>query len=66
MLLDVSIIVKIGIVGIVMIILEKVLDSGGKKEYATISNIAGIVIILLLVVNLVTKLFNSIETLFYF
>lgn len=66
MLLDVSIIVKIGIVGVVMIILEKVLKSGGKEEYATISNIAGIVIILLLVVNLVTKLFNSIETLFYF
>ena len=42
-LLDISIIVKIGIVGIVMIVLDKVLDSGGKKEYAVISNLAGIV-----------------------
>ena len=65
-MLDVSIIIKIGIVGIVMIILDKVLDSGGKKEYAVISNLAGIIIILILVVSLISKLFNAIQTLFYF
>jgi len=65
-LLDISIIVKIGIVGIVMIVLDKVLDSGGKKEYAVIGNLAGIVIILILVISLVSKLFNAIQTLFYF
>ncbi len=66
MILDIGIIIKIGIVGIVMIILDKVLDSGGKKEYAVISNLAGIVIILMLVISLVTKLFDSIQTLFRF
>jgi len=65
-LLDISIIVKMGIVGIVMIVLDKVLESGGKKEYAVISNLAGIVIILILVISLVSKLFNAIQTLFYF
>ncbi len=49
-----------------MIVLDKVLDSGGKKEYAVISNLAGIVIILILVISLVSKLFNAIQTLFYF
>lgn len=66
MILDIGIIIKIGIVGIVMIILDKVLDSGGKKEYAVISNLAGIVIILMLVISLITKLFDSIQTLFRF
>lgn len=66
MLLDVSLIIKIGIVGIVTIILDKVLTSGGKGEYATIANLAGIIIILVLVVNLMSSLFKSIQTLFYF
>lgn len=66
MFLDIGIIIKIGIVGIVMIILDKVLDSGGKKEYAVISNLAGIVVILMLVVSLISKLFDSIQTLFRF
>ncbi|MEG0132653.1 MAG: stage III sporulation protein AC [Clostridium sp.] len=65
-MLDISIIIKIGIVGIVMIVLDKVLESGGKKEYAVITNLACIIIILILVVSLVAKLFNAIQTLFYF
>jgi stage III sporulation protein AC len=65
-MLDVSIIFKIAVVGIIMIILEKLLNSGGKSEYAVISNLAGIIIILMLVVSLISKLFNSVQTLFYF
>lgn len=64
--LDISIIIKIGVVGIVTILLDKVLNSAGKGDYATLANLAGIVTILLLVVNLVTSLFKSIQTLFYF
>ena len=65
-MLDISIVIKIGIVGIVMIILDKVLESGGKKEYAFFTNLAGIAIILVLVISLISKLFNAIQTLFYF
>lgn len=65
MLLDVSIIVQIGIVGIVTIILDKVLSQAGKSEYGTLVNLTGIIIVLLLVVNLVVDLFRSIQTLFY-
>ncbi|EQB86658.1 hypothetical protein SDC9_202153 [bioreactor metagenome] len=65
-MLDMSTIFKIAVVGIVMIILEKVLNSGGKSEYAVISNLAGVIIILMLVISLISKLFNSVQTLFYF
>jgi len=65
-MLDVSILFKIGAVGIVMIILDKILKSGGKDDYAVISNLAGIIIILMLVISLISKLFNSVQTLFYF
>ncbi|WP_102400863.1 stage III sporulation protein AC [Haloimpatiens massiliensis] len=63
-MLDVSLLFKIGAVGILIIILDKVLKSGGKDEYAVITNLAGVVIILLMVINLINKLFNTVKTLF--
>ncbi|WP_373898376.1 stage III sporulation protein AC [Haloimpatiens sp. FM7315] len=63
-MLDVGLIFKIGAVGILIIILDKVLKSGGREEYAVISNLTGIIIILMLVLNLVNKLFTSVKTLF--
>lgn len=66
MLLDISIIIKIAVVGIVTIILDKVLNSAGKGEYGILVNLTGMIIVLILVINLVTSLFKSIQTLFYF
>jgi stage III sporulation protein AC len=65
-MLDVSILFKIGAVGFVTIILDKILKSADKDDYAVMSNLAGIIIILMLVISLVSKLFNSVQTLFYF
>ncbi|HCQ91636.1 MAG TPA: stage III sporulation protein AC, partial [Clostridium sp.] len=35
-------------------------------EYAVIANFAGIIIILMMIISLISKLFTSIQTLFYF
>lgn len=64
--MDINLIFKIGAVGILIIILDKVLKSGGKEEFAVITNLAGVIIILMMVINLVTKLFNTVKTLFQF
>ncbi|MFD3157397.1 stage III sporulation protein AC [Haloimpatiens sp. FM7330] len=65
-MLDVSMIFKIGAVGVLMIILDKVLKSGGKDEFAVIANLAGVVIILMMVISLINKLFGTVRTLFQF
>jgi stage III sporulation protein AC len=63
-LLDVSLIFKIGATGILLVILDKVLKSSGKEDIATIANMAGIIIILMMVINLISKLFNEVKTMF--
>lgn len=65
-MLDVSILFKIGGAGILLVILDKVLTSSGKSEVAAITNIAGIVIILLMIVTLISDLFNTVKTMFLF
>ncbi len=64
LMLDFSVIFKIGGVGILVAILDKVLKSIGREEYATLSNILGIVLILFMVIQLIGDLFNTIKTMF--
>lgn len=63
-MLDVSLIFKIAGVGIVLFIIDKVLDANGKKEIATLANLVGIVVILTMVLSLVSNLFNTVKTMF--
>ncbi|MDT8716587.1 stage III sporulation protein AC [Clostridium sp. 19966] len=63
-MLDVSLLFKIGATGILLIILDKVLKSNGKDDIAAITNLAGIVIILMMVINLINKLFEAVKTMF--
>ncbi|MDD5794896.1 stage III sporulation protein AC [Clostridium sp. HCP1S3_B4] len=65
-MLDINLIFKIGGAGIVLVVLDKVLTSSGKSEIAAITNIAGIVIILIMIVSLIGDLFNSVRTMFLF
>ena len=66
LVLDLSILFKIAGAGIVLVILDKVLTSSGKSEIAAITNIAGIVIILIMIISLINDLFNSVKTMFLF
>lgn len=64
--LDVSLLFKIASIGILIIIIDKILKSSGKDDIAVITNMAGIVIILTMVVSLISKLFTTVKALFQF
>ena len=61
---DVDILFKIAAIGIVISILSKVLDEAGRKEQAQLTTLAGVVIVLMMVIQLVNQLFSSVKTLF--
>ena len=62
--MDLDLIFKLGGVGIMLVILDKVLSSSGKGEIATLINLTGIIIILTMVIGLIANLFNSVKTMF--
>ena len=64
MVLDFSLLFKIGAMGVLLIIIDKVLKSGGREEISVLTNLAGIVIILIAVLSIIYKLFDSVKTLF--
>lgn len=62
--MDVDIIFKIAGLGIVVGVLHTVLAKSGKEEFAYLTTLVGIVIVLGVVVNLVAKLFDNVKVLF--
>lgn len=64
-MLDVGLLFKIAGVSIIIIVLDQILKSSGKGDYAVVTNLAGIVIILMMVINLINKLFDTVKTMFW-
>lgn len=64
--MEVEIIFKIAAIGILTAIIGQILKQTGKDEIATIATLAGLIIVLIMVLNLVGDLFNSLRNIFNF
>lgn len=62
--MNVSILFKIAAVGILTIVISQLFQHQGKGDLATLSSLAGLVIILAMVLSMVSDLFSSIKMLF--
>lgn len=62
--MGVEIIFKIAAVGIITAIVNQILKYSGKEEIATVSTLAGLVIVLLMVLNLISTLFDTVKSIF--
>ena len=62
--MDIDLIFRIAGIGIVVAILHAVLNKFGKEEYAYLLTLVGVVIVLGVVIQLVSDLFNNIRVLF--
>ena len=63
---DVSLLFKIGAMGILLMVIEKVLKGNGKDEIAVLANLAGMVIILITIIGMISNLFDTVKTVFTF
>lgn len=64
--MNIEILFKIVGVGLLTAIMGQILKQTGKDEIATISTLAGLIIVIIMVVNLFGDLFNSIKNIFNF
>ena len=57
---------KIAAVGIIVSILNQVLARSGREEQATMTTLAGLVVVLMMIAQKVAELFDLVKTLFQF
>lgn len=63
-IMDVDFIFKIAAIGIIVTVLNQVLIRSGREEQAMLTTLAGLVVVLLMVVNAVADLFTTVKDLF--
>lgn len=64
--MDVDLIFKIAAVGIIVAVLNLLLSRSGRDEQALMITLAGLVCVLVIIVQEISSLFNLIKTLFGF
>lgn len=57
---------KIAAVGIIVSILNQVLSRSGREEQATMTSLAGLVVVLMMLTQKIADLFDLVKTLFEF
>ncbi|MCH5265700.1 MAG: stage III sporulation protein AC [Lachnospiraceae bacterium] len=64
--MEITIIFRIALVGILVTILNQILKQSGRDEQAFIVSLAGLILVLFWVIPYISELFETIEDLFSF
>ena len=64
--MEVDLIFKIAAIGILVAVLNQLLVRSGREEQAMMTTLAGLVVVLMIMVQEISELFNLIKTLFNF
>lgn len=64
--MNVEIIFKIAAIGILITVITQILKKSDRDDIATFVSIAGLIIVLTLVIDMVNDLFNTIKNIFNF
>ena len=64
--MDIDFIFKIAAIGIIISILNQVLSRSGREEQATMTTLAGLIVVLMMVAQKIADLFDLVKTLFHF
>ena len=61
--IDVDLIFKVAAIGIIVAVLNQVLIRSGREEQAMMTNLAGLIVVLLIIVQQISGLFSTIKNL---
>ena len=64
--MDIDLIFKIAAIGIIVSVLNQVLSRSGRDEQATMTTLAGLVVVLMMVAREIAELFDLMKSLFHF
>lgn len=64
--MDIDIIFKVAGVGIIVAVLNILLKQAGRDEQAMMITIAGIIVVLMMIINEISTLFDTVKTVFGF
>ena len=64
--MEISLILKIAGIGIIVAVLNSVLSRNGRDEYAMLTVIAGVVVVILMLIPQISELVDTVKSVFDF
>ena len=64
--MEIDLIFKIAAIGIIVSILNQLLARSGRDEQATMTTLAGLIVVLMMLIPRIAELFDLVKTLFEF
>ena len=62
--MDVDLIFKLAAIGIIVSVLNQVLIRSGREEQATMTTLAGLIVVLMMMIEQISLLFDTVKTVF--
>ena len=62
--MDVDLIFRIAAIGILVSVLNQVLIRSGREEQATMTTLAGLIVVLMMMIEQISTLFDTVKTVF--
>ena len=63
-MIDIDIIFKIAAIGIVVAVLAQVLIRAGREDQAMMTTLAGIIVVLMIIIDMIQQFFETVKTMF--
>lgn len=62
--MDIEFIFRIGAIGILITVVSQVLSRAGREDIATLATLAGLIVVLMMVVDMIADFFENLRTMF--
>ncbi len=62
--MNVDLIFKIAAIGIIVAVLEQLLERSGRQEQAMMTTLAGLIVVLMMLIQQISTLFKTIKSIF--
>ena len=62
--MDIDLIFKIAAIGIIVSVLNQVLIRSGREEQAMMTTLAGLIVVLMMIIQEISVLFNTVKSVF--
>lgn len=62
--MDVDFIFRVAAIGIIVTVLHQLLVRSGREEQAMLTSLAGLVVVLLMIVDVIAELFDTVKSVF--
>ena len=62
--MDINFLFKIGAIGILITVISQILSRAGREDIATLATLAGLIVVMMMVLNMVSEFFENIRVMF--